>query len=216
MNSIILVGKLDDQEKIINDYLKKYSVANYNITRFPEKIIISDIRNIKRLVSRSSNGKRIIVFHENITLEAQNALLKTLEELPDDTFIFFFVSAVDRLIPTIISRSTIVRLLSETITDVSFSQEKLLSRFLSENDGEIKLALGLLLSEEVCVGNKIDELIVSLRKALHVDIKDNNLIKAERERILLEHILENYSLVVLNNLNKRLFLDMAVIESTRV
>ncbi len=216
MNSIILVGKLDDQEKIINDYLKKYSVANYNITRFPEKIIISDIRNIKRLVSRSSNGKRIIVFHENITLEAQNALLKTLEELPDDTFIFFFVSAVDRLIPTIISRSTIVRLLSENITDVSFSQEKLLSRFLSENDGEIKLALGLLLSEEVSVGNKIDELIVSLRKALHVDIKDNNLIKAEREIVLLEHILENYNLVVLNNLNKRLFLDMAVIESIRV
>lgn len=213
MNSIVLVGKLDDQEKIINGYIKKYSVANYNITRFPEKIIISDIRNIKRLVSRSSDGKRIIVFHENITLEAQNALLKTLEELPDDTFIFFFISAVDRLIPTIISRSRIVRLLSENITDVSFSQEKLLSRFLSENDREIKLALGLLLSEEVSVGNKIDELIVSLRKALHVNIKDNNLLQAERGIILLEHILENYSLFVLNNLNKRLFLDTAFIES---
>ena len=216
MNSIVLVGKLDDQEKIINDYLKKYSVANYNITRFPEKIIISDIRNIKRLVSRSSDGKRIIVFHENITLEAQNALLKTLEELPDDTFIFFFVSAVDRLIPTIISRSRIVRLLSENITDVSFPQEKLLSRFLSENDREIKLALGLLLSEEVSVGNKIDELIASLRKTLHVNIEDNNLIKAEKGMILLEHILENYNLVVLNNLNKRLFLDTAIIESIRV
>ncbi|UCC31949.1 MAG: DNA polymerase III subunit [Phycisphaerales bacterium] len=45
---------------------------------------------------------------ERITPQAQNALLKTLEEPPGTTFIILLVAALDRLLPTTLSRSQVV------------------------------------------------------------------------------------------------------------
>jgi DNA polymerase-3 subunit delta' len=46
---------------------------------------------------------------DDMTVQAQNALLKTLEEPPGSTFIILLVSAVDRLLPTTLSRCQLVR-----------------------------------------------------------------------------------------------------------
>ena len=46
---------------------------------------------------------------DEMTVQAQNALLKTLEEPPGATFIVLLVSAVDRLLPTTLSRCRLVR-----------------------------------------------------------------------------------------------------------
>jgi len=46
---------------------------------------------------------------DEMTVQAQNALLKTLEEPPGATFIVLLVSAVDRLLPTTLSRCQLVR-----------------------------------------------------------------------------------------------------------
>ena len=46
---------------------------------------------------------------DRITTSAQNALLKTLEEPPGDTVLILLVSAIDRLLPTTLSRSQQVR-----------------------------------------------------------------------------------------------------------
>lgn len=46
---------------------------------------------------------------DDMTVPAQNALLKTLEEPPASTFIILLVSAVDRLLPTTLSRCQLVR-----------------------------------------------------------------------------------------------------------
>ena len=46
---------------------------------------------------------------DDMTVHAQNALLKTLEEPPGSTFIILLVSAVDRLLPTTLSRCQLVR-----------------------------------------------------------------------------------------------------------
>ena len=45
---------------------------------------------------------------ERMTVQAQNALLKTLEEPPGTTFIILLVAALDRLLPTTLSRSQVV------------------------------------------------------------------------------------------------------------
>ncbi len=46
----------------------------------------------------------LIIEPEKLTLEAQNALLKTLEEPGDHNYIFILTSQPNRLLPTIISR----------------------------------------------------------------------------------------------------------------
>lgn len=46
---------------------------------------------------------------DRITPQAQNALLKTLEEPPDATVLILLVTALDRLLPTTLSRCQVVR-----------------------------------------------------------------------------------------------------------
>ncbi len=46
---------------------------------------------------------------DRITVQAQNAMLKTLEEPPGTTFIILLVTAMDRLLPTTLSRCQAVR-----------------------------------------------------------------------------------------------------------
>ena len=46
---------------------------------------------------------------ERITPQAQNALLKTLEEPPEDTVLILLVGVLDRLLPTTLSRCQVVR-----------------------------------------------------------------------------------------------------------
>jgi len=72
------------------------------------------------LTSTRGRGKIFIVREaDRITPQAQNALLKTLEEPPQQTFLFLLVSSPDRLLPTFLSRCQSVRfdaLPSEFIT----------------------------------------------------------------------------------------------------
>lgn len=57
-------------------------------------------------VSTHRSGKRIVLLYpaENLTTEAANAILKTLEEPPPDTVFLLVTHHVDDLLPTILSR----------------------------------------------------------------------------------------------------------------
>lgn len=212
MTSIILVGSQSENEKIISDYIRKYSIAGYNILNFTDRITIANAREIKRYLSRTADGMRAILLHDNITVEAQNALLKTLEELPEDTFVFFVASSSDKFIPTIISRSQIIRLSTQVKTE-DFSCGSNIEEFIGENDLEKKIAIGINISEEISSDNKIDDLIVFLRKGLHEGSAGDS-VKSLKERIiLLEMLLENYDLIISNNINKRLFLENVFISA---
>jgi DNA polymerase-3 subunit delta' len=71
-------------------------------------IKIENIRNISRQFAFGSfeGGARVIVIEgaENMTIEASNALLKSLEEPPKDTYFLLSSSVASKLLPTIISR----------------------------------------------------------------------------------------------------------------
>src|SRR5581483_6166132 len=57
----------------------------------------------------SGKTKAVVIFNaQNITIDAQNAFLKTLEEPPLSTVIILIASHKDLLLPTILSRSTIL------------------------------------------------------------------------------------------------------------
>ena len=104
MYGIILKGSKVSKDQYINSYIKDNNVPIYNVLRFEESFKIADARGlVKTLNTTTTSGKnRLIVIDSNPNTEAQNALLKTLEELPDDTKIIFCGS--EELLPTIQSR----------------------------------------------------------------------------------------------------------------
>lgn len=89
-----------------------------HIVRPNEKgsILIDDIRGITsflklRSVSRKTIARVIIIeAAEAMTTEAQNALLKTLEEPPKDSVIIMTISSPSRLLTTVRSRLTTIQL----------------------------------------------------------------------------------------------------------
>ena len=82
-----------------------------NIT--PEKSIgIDEVRTIQHFLSRkpTQSDNNTVVIHQAhlLTLPAQHALLKTLEEPPPGALIYLITSQPDSLLPTILSRVQII------------------------------------------------------------------------------------------------------------
>lgn len=87
------------------------------ITAGDAAITIDEIRSLKQFMSLKTTGhstmRRIIVIAnaERMTTEAQNALLKSLEEPPADTLIILTTESTASLLPTITSRTQIIDVL---------------------------------------------------------------------------------------------------------
>jgi hypothetical protein len=73
---------------------------------FEKNLTIETARDIKDIVAQTTHKslRYIIVSAYSVGHEAQNALLKTLEELPATKKIIFFVESIDGLLPTFVSR----------------------------------------------------------------------------------------------------------------
>ncbi|HIA91750.1 TPA: hypothetical protein EYO12_01380 [Candidatus Saccharibacteria bacterium] len=71
---------------------------------------IGEIKDLEKIIKLSSNKKRYIIINEaeKMTTEAQNAFLKTLEESPPNTHTMLLAQNVNRLLPTVRSRSQII------------------------------------------------------------------------------------------------------------
>jgi DNA polymerase-3 subunit delta' len=74
-----------------------------------EKIKIGPVREMRQGLAQSPEyaGRRVVVLHEaqNLTPEAANALLKSLEEPPPDNVFILTTPQREWLLPTLISRS---------------------------------------------------------------------------------------------------------------
>jgi hypothetical protein len=81
---------------------------------------IETVRQIKQSIARTpfSSENNVIIIHEaqRLTLEAQNALLKSLEEPPEKTLIILTAPSLEGLLPTVLSRCQIRRLGEEKLT----------------------------------------------------------------------------------------------------
>lgn len=79
-----------------------------------EKLGIGEARIIQEFLSlkpyQGKNQAVVLLVAENLTLDAQSALLKTLEEAGEDVSIILGVPSEDQLLPTIISRCQIINL----------------------------------------------------------------------------------------------------------
>lgn len=104
--------------KILNVSLDNLHNQPYIKTILPIKNVISieRIREVTNFIKLKATGsesiKRVIIIQDahTMTIEAQNALLKTLEEPPLDTVLILTISDISNLLPTIISRLNITNI----------------------------------------------------------------------------------------------------------
>lgn len=92
-------------------------ILDIDINSFEKTLGIDDIRNLqKRLYLKPFKSKTkalIIAVFDRVTLEAQNSLLKVLEEPPNNTIIVLVSTNKELFLPTILSRSVLIELKDE-------------------------------------------------------------------------------------------------------
>lgn len=118
IQSFIIAAKDETQRK---NYALKIctdnQIDNFDITIIGEELAalgIEEVRNLKKNIFlrpfKSQLKATIINIISNITQEAQNSLLKILEEPPQNTIIILTVENKELFLPTILSRCQMINL----------------------------------------------------------------------------------------------------------
>lgn len=115
MNTYLLeTNNIEEARKEIEKITKKSKINLFDqeIVEFGKAIGIEDVRNIqKKIFLRPLRGdfKAIILILENgATIEAQNSMLKLLEEPPESSFIFLITDNAKIFLPTVLSRVKLI------------------------------------------------------------------------------------------------------------
>lgn len=135
----IRVGEI---KKILSG--ENFSNPHPDLLYFPadSKLGIEQARQIKEHFSfKPYQAKgRVVILEDatSLTLEAQNALLKTLEELPEHALFILAAQSEDKLLPTVVSRCQIIRhpedpeVSTQPTPGVGYDIEKLLKSTIEE------------------------------------------------------------------------------------
>lgn len=108
--------------------------------REAENFSIDQARELKHQQQQAIRAERfLIISFQTITLEAQNALLKTLEEPGQGNHFFLLTNSLRNLLPTLLSRVQVLHQLAEVGTDTG-AAASLASKFLA-SPYEQRLAL---------------------------------------------------------------------------
>ena len=134
-----LEQRINEVNKILKDAELSHPHPDLLYFLDGSKLGIEQARKIKEhfsLKPYSAKG-RIVVLEDasRLTIEAQNALLKTLEEPPLNATLILGASSDSKFLPTILSRCQIIRLKNPTSHHTSTSEvgfEKLLSSTIEQ------------------------------------------------------------------------------------
>src|ERR1035437_1378942 len=211
MQSILITGK--DQEKLKE---KAQTICLDNkISRFDNEIIpteksvgIGDIRKLQeKLFPNPLQGEKKAVILEaflGMTADSQNAFLKVLEEPPADTIIIILALSLDFVLPTVLSRCSLINLDQvKKITDEEIADNlKLVIELKNRNaskalkvsqdngkDREVALAFleGLIISLNTNIENEDPRILKALQKTYTI-IKTSNV----APRLALENLFLNF------------------------
>lgn len=193
MIPILLISK---DKKSIKKYIDSLKVDSlfFEVSPSTKEYSIEDIKNIKK-ETKIFNPKKRIYFLSNFHLSsipAQNSFLKLLEEPPSNVQFVLTTDNKNNLLPTIISRTKIVKLqndvgvkLNTLVLDVNKLQ---LSQFkITDKESAQDILL---------------QLINFFREKLSSD---------QKAAVIIKEILRLSSLLDNNNLNPQLTIDQALI-----
>mgnify|MGYP000871464394 FL=1 len=198
--------------KIYSEITDIYKIPDVHILELKEKnsIGIEDVKNFQsemKFKPFEQNQQFGIIFEsEKLTHQAQNALLKTLEESEDNTVYLLCVDNEKNLLQTIISRSQLIYLTGKQSREESIEIPNILSMNLVEQFGYV---------EEVSKSKVGSFELINNLEQYYKQILDENIINRDMKEI--RRIKNN--LLFLNdcrmninaNCNKRMVLESLVI-----
>ena len=134
MNTFIISSKylekaLDEASKICKE--NKIDSFSIEVLEFEKALGIEDVRNIQKTIFlKPFKGEKkalIVKLFAGATIEAQNSMLKLLEEPPLNTLIFLVTSNAQIFLPTILSRTKIIELKNEEFQTNESGLEEILN-----------------------------------------------------------------------------------------
>lgn len=150
----------------------------------PEKSLgVEEVRSIQAFLSRKPSQKsanRIFVLEAHLlTITAQNALLKTLEEPPGASVIYLITRSPDLLLPTVLSRVQLVDSTEKASATDTAQVEKVIGTLGKATPGErAALVDSLNFTRESALA-----FVDALEQWLHIHITDNSQ-KIDYEKIV--------------------------------
>jgi len=218
MYSFLIVSKNKETAlDFVNSECKKNQIDKFDVCllTFQKAIGIEDIRNFQKkiyLKPIKSKAKAVILDGSNgLTIEAQNALLKLLEEPPANTIIYITISNKDLILPTIISRCKIINLKDK---EAELSKEEI-SKYLNILISLSSSGVGDRLKLAQDIAKNKDEVILTLEKMIIVareELVEN--VKNKNESLLISQYLniltsltKTYTVLKTTNVNQRLALE---------
>lgn len=125
-HAYIVVGDLETSRSSLINSLKERGIDTQGNSDFTVEaygtFLIDNVVELKSRalnLSQTSSGKYFIISTQSITREAQNALLKILEEPNQKTFFFICIPRIEGILPTIISRVQVIKNINTTHLDLS-------------------------------------------------------------------------------------------------
>lgn len=133
--AVNILGKSGYSDREYAD-IKEYRVLNNK-----KSISVDQIRSVIEEVNKKpyEGDKKVIIFHDadKMTVQAQNAFLKTIEEPPQGVYIFLLSEAQDNILDTIRSRCQIHKLKKLSAAEI---QSFLLKNYPAISEEEKKAA----------------------------------------------------------------------------
>ncbi len=201
MASTLLVGNSQSVHGFIEEYSTIHNILPYEIERFEEILPIASAREIKKKLAFSAPGKRLFIFSSGMTIEAQNALLKCVEESSENIHFIFCCEREDSVLPTIASRSKVIKLRELVVSEdemVSIVARVASSKTVSYSDIE---------SIAVLCEKDFGKIIVALRQI----ILDDSMSFEKRLRAITfcKKLLQMNSLLKVSNISVLVLLESA-------
>lgn len=204
MNSFILEGDKNQQDLYIEKFIADKKIPSYFVQTY-ESFKIADARALQKILSaKLPEGAFRLVVVFSPTVEAQNAILKTIEELSSSNYVFFCVSSKDELLSTIVSRSSMVQLEFVETAENADLEKRLLNIFEETGALRKKQKLELIGFLGEIEKNDIDAIVLSLRSLFKKSDGKNY-----RKDIffLLKTLSQNLFLTSSYNVQKKLLLE---------
>lgn len=212
MTSILITSSdKTEREALALQVCQNYEIDKLDITIVQTEgaIGIEDIRKLqqKLLLKPLRGAQKAAILHnaQMLTIEAQNAFLKILEEPPDNTSIILTASNQEAFLPTIISRCKVIALAQKAASLSEGETQELDDIFTTIQTASI--GKKLLLAQKA--GEDKEKALAWLEKAI-IYLRDK-MLEAKEESpqyiVFLEEFQSTYITIKTTNVNPRFALE---------
>mgnify|MGYP001608038135 CR=1 FL=1 len=186
-HAYLIVGDSVSAEEYLHSYLGEMGVkllGSPDYFVWKDKLFgVDDARTLaSSAVRRAFTEKKIFfVAPEKITLEAQNALLKTFEDPIENTLFFLAVREEELIIPTLRSRMQTIKLQHSVLHEEA-------EKFIKLSPAERLKFAGKFIDNEKNLSVFLDELLMLSRSKKIYDVRKFSDDRSASPRLILEHL----------------------------